>query len=68
MPTQDEKTRSAPPEGGVFAVGGIAAGIESGRVPIKVVTGTQHTSNLNFELKPGAVTAHAGAAVIFVCG
>jgi hypothetical protein len=38
------------------------------RVPLKVVTGVQHTSDLSFELKPGAIVAHTGSTVIFVCG
>lgn len=65
MVTPDEKARSTQPDRGVYAV---EAGSESRSIPIKLVTGTQHTANLNFDLKPGAVTAHAGAAVIFVCG
>ncbi len=36
--------------------------------PLKVVTGHQTTSGLNFELKPGAIVAHEGSTVIFVCG
>lgn len=44
------------------------AGFRIGEVPLKVVTGTQTTSALNFELKPGAIHAHAGSTVIFVCG
>ena len=36
--------------------------------PLKIVTGTQETSNLHFELKSGAIVAHPGATVIFVCG
>jgi len=44
------------------------AGFRIGAVPLKVVTGTQTTTAVNFELKPGAVLAHAGSTVIFVCG
>ncbi len=36
--------------------------------PIKVVTGTQLTSNLHFSLQPGAIVAHANSRVVFVCG
>jgi len=46
----------------------VARGFEPGKAPLKIVTGTQATSNLSFDLKPGAVLAHAGASVIFVCG
>ncbi len=45
-----------------------AEGFQPGKAPLKVVTGTQTTSSLNFELKPGAIVAHPGASVIFVCG
>ena len=41
---------------------------QPGQAPLKVVTGTQTTSNLSFEIKPGAIVAHEGATVIFVCG
>ena len=37
-------------------------------VPLKVVTGIQQTSDLSFELKPGAIVAHTRSTVIFVCG
>jgi hypothetical protein len=43
-------------------------GFSPGTAPLKIVTGTQTTSSLNFELKPGAIVAHQGASVIFVCG
>jgi hypothetical protein len=43
-------------------------GFQLGQSPLKVVTGTQTTRELNFELKPGAIVAHEGASVIFVCG
>jgi hypothetical protein len=43
-------------------------GLVPGNVPLKVVTGTQSTSGLNFDLKPGAIVAHPGSTVIFVCG
>jgi len=46
----------------------IAEAYKSGRVPLKIVTGHQTTSNLNFDLKPGAIVAEEGATVIFVCG
>lgn len=39
-----------------------------GQAPLKVITGTQTTRELNFELKPGAIVAHEGSSVIFVCG
>ena len=41
---------------------------QSGQAPLKVVTGTQSTKSLNFELKPGAIVAHPNSSVIFVCG
>ena len=37
-------------------------------VPIKVVKGDTNNVGLTFNLKPGAVVAHPGSAVIFVCG
>lgn len=46
----------------------VATGFEAGRAPLKIVTGTQETSNLSFDLKPGAIVAHPSASVIFVCG
>ena len=45
-----------------------ADGFQLGKAPLKVVTGTQTTSALGFELKPGAIVAHPGSSVIFVCG
>lgn len=47
---------------------GFAEGSPLSRAPLKVVTGTQTTGGLNFELQPGAIVAHEGASVIFVCG
>ena len=49
-------------------LGEIAAKGGLGNFPLKVVTGTQTTSNLNFDLKPGAIVAHPKSTVIFVCG
>ncbi len=46
----------------------IVEGFKTGRAPAKLVTGTQETSGVNFDLKPGAIVAHAGANVVFVCG
>ncbi|MFS2106022.1 hypothetical protein [Ralstonia sp. Ralssp135] len=43
-------------------------GYQDAQVPLKVITGVQHTSGLSFELKPGAIVAHTGSTVIFVCG
>jgi hypothetical protein len=51
------------------APGGIVRqGVQAGQVPLKVVTGRQTTSGLSFALQPGAIVAHEGASVIFVCG
>jgi hypothetical protein len=36
--------------------------------PLKLVTGTQTSQGLSFELHPGAIVAHPGSAVVFVCG
>ena len=55
-------------EEGKLVAKAVGEGFPQGKAPIKVVTGTQTTSNLNFELKPGAIVAHESAAVIFVCG
>jgi|AATO01.1.fsa_nt_gi hypothetical protein len=46
----------------------VARGFPSGKAPLKIITGTQTTSNLSFDLKPAAIVAHPGASVIFVCG
>ncbi len=46
----------------------VAEGFPHGRAPLKIVTGVQTTSNLSFDLKPGAIESHANARVIFVCG
>lgn len=46
----------------------VGQGVQAGQVPLKVVTGRQTTSGLSFELQPGAIVAHQGASVIFVCG
>ncbi len=54
-------------EGRVLAQA-VAQGFKAGTAPLKVVTGTQATSSLNFDLKPGAIVAHEGATVVFVCG
>ncbi len=39
-----------------------------GRIPVKIVTGEQETTGLSFALEPGAIVAHPGSTVIFVCG
>ena len=36
--------------------------------PLKLVTGTQTSQGLTFKLQPGAIVAHPGSAVVFVCG
>jgi hypothetical protein len=38
------------------------------RSPIKLVTGTQTSQGLTFNLEPGAIVAHPNSAVLFVCG
>lgn len=40
----------------------------NGRGPYKLVTGRQTTTGLNFDIKPGAIVAHPGSTVVFVCG
>ena len=42
--------------------------LESGKGALKLVTGRQDTTGLNFELKPGAIVAHPGSTVLFICG
>lgn len=39
-----------------------------GKAPYKLVAGRQTTSGLNFDIKPGAIVAHPGSTVVFVCG
>jgi len=41
---------------------------KEGRSPVKLVTGQQETTGLNFDLKPGAIVAHPNSTVVFVCG
>ena len=55
-------------EGAIAAHEIVAEGFQAGQAPLKVITGRQTTSGLSFELKPGAIVAHRGASVIFVCG
>ncbi|MES2208204.1 MAG: hypothetical protein V4525_15575 [Pseudomonadota bacterium] len=55
-------------EEGKLVAHAVAGGFHPGQAPLKVITGHQTTSSLNFELKPGAIVAHEGASVIFVCG
>jgi hypothetical protein len=43
-------------------------GMASNKLPYKLVTGTQTTTGLNFDIKPGAIVAHPGSTVVFVCG
>jgi hypothetical protein len=46
----------------------ILDGAAAGKVPFKLITGTQTTTGLNFDIKPGAIVAHPGSTVVFVCG
>ena len=55
-------------EEGKIVAKAVAEGFKPGTAPVKVVTGRQTTSSLNFELKPGAIVAHPGSTVVFVCG
>lgn len=64
---QDAAKSSGGDEGRLLAQA-VAQGFKAGTAPLKVVTGTQATSSLNFDLKPGAIVAHEGATVVFVCG
>jgi hypothetical protein len=59
---------SSTSEEGKILAKAVADGFPSGQAPLKVVTGTQTTSALNFDLKPGAIVAHPRSSVIFVCG
>lgn len=36
--------------------------------PLKLVTGTQTSQGLTFNLEPGAIVSHPNSAVVFVCG
>lgn len=64
---QDAAKGSSSEEGKLLAQA-VVEGFKAGTAPLKVVTGTQATSSLNFDLKPGAIVAHEGATVVFVCG
>jgi hypothetical protein len=55
-------------EEGKLVAQAVARGFPAGKAPLKIITGTQETSNLSFDLKPAAIVAHPGASVIFVCG
>jgi len=46
----------------------VLEGVKNGKLPYKLVTGTQTTTGLNFDIKPGAIVAHPGSTVVFVCG
>jgi hypothetical protein len=46
----------------------VLEGMANNKLPFKLVTGTQTTSGLNFDIKPGAIVAHPGSTVVFVCG
>jgi hypothetical protein len=54
-------------EDGTMMAQAVTDAFAPGKVPLKIVTGTQETSNLHFELKSGAIVAHPGATIIFVC-
>lgn len=41
---------------------------QAGKFPLKLVTGRQNTSGINFDLKPGAIVAHPNSTVLFICG
>jgi len=60
--------RAAPTDSVTVIDGAQAEAIGLGLAPLKVVTGNQTTSGLSFVLQPGAIVAHNGARVIFVCG
>jgi len=69
MTIENENTlESGSSEEGKLVARAVVDGFGPGQAPLKVVTGTQTTSSLNFELKPGAIVAHPGSTVIFVCG
>jgi hypothetical protein len=55
-------------EEGKLVAQAVARGFPPGKAPLKIITGTQETTNLSFDLKPAAIVAHPGASVIFVCG
>ncbi|MDG2502482.1 MAG: hypothetical protein P8M77_08835 [Porticoccaceae bacterium] len=44
----------------------IAQLVKGGQIPLKIVSGTQSTDSER--LSPGALVAHEGSTVIFVCG
>jgi hypothetical protein len=55
-------------EEGKIIAKAVVEGFKPGQAPLKVITGTQTTDSLNFDLKPGAIVAHPHSSVIFVCG
>jgi hypothetical protein len=55
-------------EGATLVDGSHAEAALLGQAPLKVVTGSQTTNSLSFVLQPGAIVAHPGSRVIFVCG
>ena len=60
MPTEKSYTSS---EESSLQIGDL---VKNGKIPLKIVSGTQSTESIR--LAPGAVVAHEGATVIFVCG
>lgn len=48
--------------------GELVKSLLEGKGPLKVVTGTQHSTGLSFKFEPGAVVAHPNSAVLFLCG
>jgi hypothetical protein len=71
MKNESEKVQYSSAESseeGKLIARAVVQGFPTGKAPVKIVTGTQTTSGLNFDLKPGSIVAHPGATVIFVCG
>ena len=63
-----EATSHGTTEEGRLLLGTLKEGFAIGQAPLKIVTGTQTSSSLSFELKPGAIVAHPNSTVVFVCG
>ncbi len=71
MSEKDNRITATGPGGseeGRIVAQAVAEGFGAGKAPYKIVTGHQETTSLSFDLKPGAIVAHEGSSVVFVCG
>jgi hypothetical protein len=65
MAIEREATAQTQPPAGPKAA---TAGNKTEGVPVAITKGETHNTGLTFNLEPGAIVAHPGSAVVFVCG